>query len=181
MFKKYISYLFLLLLFSCNSETTSKTYITNKELSNGISIEVEKINEEHSHIGIFSKHDYGSTHSYSYNLLIRDSDISWNGGSGEPKHLMFCEDSIFLNSYKEKLFTNDSLMKVDTTLSYESYYEVVEVFQKHIDKRYFFNLLGDDYWVDISSSSYISKKNICDEYNVPNDGELSLSKFEEKL
>lgn len=181
MFKKNIGYIFLLLLFSCNSETTLKTYTTNKELSNGISIAVEKTNKETSHIGVFTKHDYGKTHSFSYELTIRDSDISWVGGSGEPKKIIFCEGSVFLLSYAEKLFNNDSLRKIDTTLTYQSYYEVVEVFQKHIDERYFFKLLGDDYWVDVLPSYYQSKKSICNEYVVPNDDELFLSKIEEKL
>ncbi len=165
----------VVLVSSCDTETVSKTYVTDKQLPNGVVLSVEKTNKEHTQIGIFSKHNYGTTYSYSYQLTVEGIDAVWNGGSGEPKKLIFCQDSLFLLSYKEKLFTNDSLRKLDTTLAYESHYEVVEVFQKYVDNRYFFKLFGDAAWVSIPSGYYHCKKIRCQEYDVPNDNELSLT------
>ncbi|MCT4582226.1 MAG: hypothetical protein N4A35_12510 [Flavobacteriales bacterium] len=170
----FLSALFVVFVHSCATETVSKTYVTNKELPNGILLSVEKTNTENTQIGMFTKHNYGTTHSYSYKVIVEELDAVWEGKSGEPKKLVFCKDSLFLLSYKEMLFTNDSLRKIDSTLAYESHYEVVEEFQKYVDNRYFFKLFGDAYWVSIPSSCYQYKKSSCKEYDVPNDNELSL-------
>ena len=135
---------------------------------------VEKTTNEHSHIGVFTNHDYGKTKSYSYKLKI--DNINWNGESGEPKNILFCDGATYLYSYQEKSINNNSLRKMDSTIAYESYDTVVEVYQKHIDERYFFSQLGSEYWVTVLAKEYTSKKKTCNEYSVPNDGELTLGK-----
>lgn len=48
------------------------------------------------------------------------------------------------------------------------------MYQKHIDERYFFKLMGDAYWVDVSEEEYNTVKESCPEFEVPNDGELII-------
>lgn len=100
LFKLLVLCLSFFFIFSCNSETKATIDKINLQLSNGVHIVIEKTNLESSHIGIFSNHD--STHSYSYKLHLTDKGVNWDGGSGEPKGLIFCKDSIFLYSLKEK-------------------------------------------------------------------------------
>lgn len=172
LFKLLVLCLSFFFIFSCNSETKATIDKINLQLSNGVHIVIEKTNLESSHIGIFSNHDF--THSYSYKLHLIDKGVNWDGGSGEPKGLIFCKDSIFLYSLKEKFFTNDALVRKDSTIKSESYYQVVEVYQKHEDQRYLFNMMGQDFWVDISENEYLLRKHDCEEFAIPNDGELTL-------
>ncbi len=157
---------------SCNRETKETIDITNKVFPNGKHYTIEKTNKETTSIGIFSKHNYGTHHSFSYKLSIDPGSIHWNGGSGEPKHIIFCKDTTYIHYLKKKsieLAQTDSL-KTNT----EYTYKVQDVFEKHIDKRYFFNLFGDDYWVEILPEEYASIKNSCGEFLISNDNELSL-------
>ncbi|MEI6866142.1 hypothetical protein [Flavicella sp.] len=63
---------------------------------------------------------------------------------------------------------------IDNTTKYNYHSEIQEVFQKHIDERYFFKLFGNDFWVDIPSENYSFLKKSCEDYDIPSDNELSL-------
>ncbi|WP_271765092.1 hypothetical protein [Aquimarina algiphila] len=158
---------------NCTSETEKQVDKTNKLLDNGMRLVVEKTNETTKEIGIFSKHNYRTTHSYTYKFTVDGGDVNWDGGSGEPKHILFCENSVYVHYLKEKYIS----VQRDTTsteINNNGYNMVEEVFELYIDNRYFFKLFGDDYWVEITPESYANKKTSCDEYNIPNDNELSL-------
>lgn len=53
--------------------------------------------------------------------------------------------------------------------------EVHNVYEKHIDERYFFKIFGDDYWTEISAEEYFSAKKSTKEYAIPNDNELTVT------
>ncbi|WP_461629474.1 hypothetical protein [Labilibaculum euxinus] len=158
----------------CNYNSEKNIDKVSKLLPNGKHLMVEKTNEETTAIGIFTKHDYGTTHQFSYKFSIDDGDVIWDGGSGEPKNILFCEDTIYIRYLANKYIQVESTDSINNTSKYDYHFEIKEVFQKHIDKRYFFKLLGDDYWVDILPEDYACRKISCDEYPIPNNCELSL-------
>lgn len=165
----------IVVLFSnCTSKTETNIDNTNILLGNGKHLEVQKINKSTNHVGILSKHNYGTTHHYEYKFTIDKGDVNWNGGSGEPKNLLFCKDSIYLHYLKEKYVSIQNRDTINSQIRTDKDYKVIEVFEVYIDNRYFFNFFGDDYWIEITPESYASKKMSCDEFSIPNDNELSL-------
>ncbi|SEK93123.1 hypothetical protein SAMN04487910_1503 [Aquimarina amphilecti] len=168
------SFVLFFLIISCRSKTTERIDITNTLLGNDMYLEVEKKNKNTTHRGIITNSNYGTTHSYSYKLTINNGDINWNGGTAEPKHLLFCKDSTYIHYLKEKYIPIKSKDSVGNIAEENSYYEVQDVFEVYVDKRYFFKLFGDEYWLEISSESYNLQKESCTEYSIPNDNELSL-------
>lgn len=175
-FKKGTYFLILLncLFSSCNYNTKENTDLTSKVLPNGKHIIIEKITKETTSHGIFSKHNYGTSHSFKYKFSISQEKIDWYGGSGEPKNILFCNDTIYIRYLKEKNITTNYIDSLNNTTKYNYHSEIQEIFQKHIDKRYFFKLFGNDFWVDIASDDYYYLKKSCDDYPIPNDNELSL-------
>ncbi len=173
---KIIVLLFLVGVYSnCTSETEKQVDKTNKLLDNGMRLVVEKTNEITKEIGVFSKHNYRTTRSYTYKFTVDGGDVNWDGGSGEPKHILFCENAVYVHYLKEKYITLEQRNSGDPNIEYnESVNNVKEVFELYIDNRYFFKLFGDDYWVEITPESYENKKISCKEYDIPNDNELSL-------
>lgn len=158
---------------SCNSETQETLDKTREVLPNGKRLVVEKTNKETTSTGIFTKHNYGTTHSYAYKISVNPGVIIWDERSGEPKSIIFCKDTTYIRYLKEKsieAYTDAT----DTTQSYNRHYETQEFYQKHIDERYFFKLFGTEYWEEISKENYSSIKNSCEVYKIPNDNELSL-------
>ncbi len=158
----------------CNTHTEERVDKQEKVLPNKKHITVEKITKETTSVGIFTNHNYGTSHSYRYKFLIQPEDINWDGGSGEPKQLLFCKDTIYMRYLKKKNIQIQYIDSVDNTMKTKHHWETKEVFQKHIDERYFFNFFGKDYWVDISPENYVSLKKSCKEYDIPNDNELLL-------
>ncbi|WP_158851135.1 hypothetical protein [Algibacter sp. L1A34] len=169
----------LLIAFNClvtscdyqEEETIDKTSII---LPNGKHIVVEKTNTESTAIGVFSNHNYGTTHRFTYKFSIDQDRIDWDGGSGEPKNITFCKDTTYIRYLKEKTITTNYTDSLTQETERHQRNEIQEFFQKHIDKRYFFKLLGSDYWVDIPLEHYTSISNECEEYQIPNDEELAL-------
>ncbi|WP_299259780.1 hypothetical protein [uncultured Aquimarina sp.] len=162
---------FVFLFIDCKSKTTERIDITNTLLGNDKHLEVEKTNKNTTYTGFITNSDYGTSHSYSYKLTVNNGDVNWDGGTAEPKHLLFCKDSIYIHYLKEKYISvepKDSVKK-------EGYYATQDVYEVYIDKRYFFKFFGDDYWVEVSSEKYDLQKESCTEYSVPNDNELSIS------
>lgn len=166
----------LLILFSCYSDTENNIQKTNKIFENGKHIKVEKTNIITKHIGVFTKNHYGTTHQFSYQFTVdsKKGKINWKDkGHAEPKHLIFCKDSVYVKYLGKKHIPIEK--KATDTTNVIKYKDVVkELFEVHIDERYFFRLFGDAYWVEISAEKYNNKKEICAEYNIPNDNELLL-------
>ncbi len=169
---KILSFIFLFI--ACRSKTTERIDITNTLLGNDKYLEVEKTNKNTTHIGIITNSNYGTSHSYSYKITVNNGDINWNGGTAEPKHLLFCNDATYIHYLKEKYISIKSKDSVGNTIERDGYYAVQNVFEQYIDKRYFFKLFGDDYWVEVSSEKYNLQKESCTEYSIPNDNELSI-------
>lgn len=159
---------------TCTSETEKQVDKTNKLLGNGKRLVVEKTNKTTHKTGYFTKHYYGATHSYAYEFEVDGGDVNWGGGSGEPKHILFCENAVYVHYLKNKYVPIQHNDTTTSKIENSGYYSVQDVFELYIDNRYFFNLFGDDYWVEITPESYANKKITCDEYSIPNDNELSL-------
>lgn len=68
------------LLISCNNTTEKTIDKTSNAFPNGKRLIVEKTNKETKSIGIFSKHNYGTSHHFIYKVSIKPGDINWNGG-----------------------------------------------------------------------------------------------------
>jgi hypothetical protein len=171
------TYLIIVLNFlfiSCNYDTKEITNRTNKVLPNGKYLVVEKITTETTSRGIVTNHNYGTSHSFRYKLSLHQEDINWNGGSGEPKNILFCKDTIYIRYLKEKRSRTEYIDSISNTTKYYYHSEVLEVFQKHIDERYFFKIFGSDFWVDITPQHYASLKKSCEDYPIPNENELTL-------
>lgn len=163
-----------ILLSSCNFDTKEVIGITNKTLPNGVHITIEKSTRETTSRGIFTNHQYTSSHHFTYDLSIEKDNIEWEGGSGEPKNIIFCKDTIYIYSLKKKSIRTEYIDSLTNTTKSNHHYEIHNCYEKHVDKRYFFKLRGDDYWSEISPERYSFIEEHCDEYPVPNDNELSI-------
>ncbi|MDW7692638.1 hypothetical protein R9C00_12115 [Flammeovirgaceae bacterium SG7u.111] len=172
--KSLLYILALFILTNCNYETEKSIDITSKILPNGMIMVIKKTNKETTATGMITKHNYGTSHSFRYNISFDHGDIIWEGGSGEPKNILFCKDTMYIRYLKEKSIKVEYTDSVDNTIKADYHYEIREVYQKHIDGRYFFKLFGDEYWVDIMPENYPHQREFCEEYPIPNDGELSL-------
>ena len=163
-----------LLFSSCNSYTEKRTGITTNQLPNGKKLSVEKTSKETTEIGIITNHNYGTTHTFTYKVSINKNEINWDGGSAEPKYILFCKDTTYIRYLEEKRTEIEYKDSLSNSVKSNSYYEIKEFYQKLVDKRYFFKLFGKQYWINIPADAYNSKKKFCDEYIIPNDNELTL-------
>ncbi len=159
---------------SCSYDTVETTDKTSIALPGDRFLVVEKTNKETTATGLFTKHNYGTTHRFSYTFALNPGKIKWNGGSGEPKHIIFCNDTTYIRYLKKKSIRTEVFDSISNTTIGNYHDEIQESFEKHIDKRYFFKLLGDDYWIEVSDEQYNAVKNSCEEYRIPNDNELSI-------
>ncbi|WP_152537489.1 hypothetical protein [Aquimarina pacifica] len=164
----------LLLCLGCKQKTVERVDITNKLLGNDKHLEVKKTNKSTTLTGVITNSNYGTTHSYNYALTVDGGAINWLGGTAEPKHLLFCKDTTYIHFLEEKYISIASRDSLGNLEEKDGYYKVQDVFEAHIDKRYFFNFFGDEYWVEISRDQYNLKKERCVEYEIPNDNELSI-------
>ncbi|WP_405292535.1 hypothetical protein [Algibacter sp. Ld11] len=162
------------LFISCDYEDKEIIDKMNTVLSNGRHLEVEKTTTLSTAIGLFSGHNYGTTHRFTYKLRIEPEDVTWDGGSGEPKSLLFFKDTTYIYFLKEKVIRKTYTDSITNTLKEDSYTEIHAFYQKHIDMRYFFKFFGDDYWVDIPHKDFNAIKHFSNEFAIPNDNELSL-------
>lgn len=164
------------LIINCTSETQETIDKTNKTLPNGKHLVIEKTTKKKKTIGYFSGHNYGTTRSFTYSFSIKQDKIDWDGGSGEPKKIIFHKDTVYIHYLKNKQQSITTIDSINNNTPITSYDEVLTpVYEKHIDKRYFFKLFGDDYWSEISPENYNEVKEISTEYDIPNDNELSLN------
>ncbi|MHA7056543.1 hypothetical protein ACWGOQ_0004945 [Aquimarina sp. M1] len=157
----------------CTSKTKESVDVTNTLLGNDNYLEVQKTNKNTTYTGLLTNANYGTSHRYSYKLTVNNGDINWSGGSGEPKHILFCKDSVYIHYLKEKYIPLKAKDSVGTIVEKAGHNEVQDVFAVHLDKRYFFKFFGDEYWIKVSSERYNLQKKSGTEYSVPNDNELS--------
>lgn len=176
--KIVILQILLILFVNCKSETKVNTHKTSKMLANGKHLEIKKTNKLTTQIGIFTKKNYGTTHQFSYNFKIDNGKVIWEDkGSAEPKYLLFCKDSVYVH-YLNKIRVPIPKKATDTTKTITYKNVVKEFYEVYIDKRYFFRLLGEDYWIDITPEQYSNKKTNCKEYEIPNENEYELITIE---
>ncbi len=171
---RYFIILLSYLLGGCNYHEEVITNKTNIILPNGKHLVIEKTNIETTSIGIFTNHKYGTSHRFKYNLLLSEEDISWDGGSGVPKNILFCNDTVYIRYLEKRNIKTEYLDSLTNTTKYNYHSEICESFQKHIDKRYFFKLFGSDFWLNITSEDYYSLNKHCKDYVIPNENELIL-------
>lgn len=163
------------LIISCTSETEETIDVTNKTFPNGKHLLIEKTIKNSKMIGFISGHNYGNTRSFTYQFTVKQDKVDWYGGSGEPKKIIFHKDTTYVYYLKEKRQSVTTIDSANNNTPITSHYEVLTpVFEKHIDKRYFFKLFGDDYWSEISLENYSDVKALSTEYDIPNDNEFIL-------
>ena len=174
--KTSIPILLLLSIFfsSCTYDTEELITNTNKTYPNNKTISVEKKSAETTSTGIFTKLNYGTTHSFSYRFSIKKDNIDWDGGSAEPKNIIFKENSIYIRCLKKKRIKEEITDSITNTSTFDYHTEINEAFEQHIDNRYFFKLFGDDFWTSIEPEQYANIKESKEEYEIPNDNELNL-------
>ena len=169
--KIIIQILVLLIFISCETETEITTNTTNKLLENGKVLKVSKTTEKTTQIGAFTNYNYGTSILFKYSFTI-NNDAKWDGQSTEPKNIFFTKDTIYLKSLQKKSVphhytANDTIVTkyIDT---------IVPKYEVYIDNRYFFKMLGDDFWIDIPSKKYTNATKNNTTFNVPNDNEYQI-------
>ncbi|MGJ8733035.1 MAG: hypothetical protein ACSHW4_07810 [Cellulophaga sp.] len=166
---------FSVTILSCKSNTQESTTEKSSVLPNGMRLTVLKTNKDQTSIGILTGTNYGTTHTYKYNVLLHEPDVSWSFSSGEPKNFLFCKDTTYIHYVNKNNYPITVTDSVANTTATENNYKIESMYQKHVDNRYFFNLFGDDFWLDITPERYNEIKNSCEEYAIPNDGELTVA------
>ncbi len=152
----------LLLLTNCRTEHKGYESTFSKQYPNENKIEVLRKDNYEQYFGIFSGHNYGGSHSFSYEFTIYPDQHKWKGAMNQvPRKIVFCEDKIFLAISEEKvkvdsLHPNEEPIRMDTVLYFENK-----------DERYFFNWFGDQFFVPVDSSNYLLQKNNCTEEAIP--------------
>ncbi len=159
---------------SCTYDTEEKIDKSNKLLPNGKHLVVEKATSSTTATGFFTKYSYGITHSFYYKLSINPGDVNWDGGSAEPKNIIFYKDAAYIHYLKEKDVKVEAFDSLDNITKTYTQLEVHDFYEKHIDERYFFKLFGSDYWTEIPAEEYFLAKQSSEEYDVPNDNELTV-------
>ncbi|WP_338813400.1 hypothetical protein V9L05_18665 [Bernardetia sp. Wsw4-3y2] len=165
-------------LVSCEQRSEESIKVESTTLDNGKYLEVEKTNKETTHIGLLTKHNYGTTQSFKYKINLKEDEIIWKGKKDqEPKHIIFCKDTIYMHYFEKQFIQTQTIDTITQDTLYGSYFEVKAFFLKNIDERYFNDLLGTQNWIDISIQEYETIKQKCKEYKIPNDQELSIGKI----
>lgn len=159
---------------SCKDEIKEIVTKTSTILPNGMHTIVEKTDIKKTSIGIFTSHNYGTSHRFRYKVLVDEGDIEWDFGVGEPKHFLFCDEGVYIHYLNESSRIEEVKDSLNTIIEEKRFDTIENFYQKHIDERYFFKLFGDAYWVDVTVEEYNTFKNKCDEQPIPNDNELSI-------
>lgn len=108
--------------------------------------------------GILSGYEYDSFYNFSYKIEVSPQDIVWKD-KDEPKELLLCNQKVVF------LFAIGEHVQYDTN---ETIRTIVERYSTFVDKRYFFNLLGDSYWSYVDKVEYDLKKKSCTVLSIPN-------------
>ena len=172
--KKIIQLLILPLLFvSCKSETETMVDSTTKLYDNGKYIEVLKTNKKTKHIGFITNINYGISYRFNYSFTVNGREVIWSPkGSAEPKNIIFAKDSIYLQSLEKRSFPFQEVLTDTVITSHKD--SIVSKYEVYIDNRYFFNLFGDDFWLNIPSEQYAGVVRNNKVFAIPNDNEYQL-------
>ena len=145
---------------ACTTKTAVYESQFNKAFTNGQTIFVKRTDEVSRSYGAVTGHLYGQSHSFSYHFTLDPDDIVWTGLTREtPKDVLFCGDDLYVKTNLQQVNV-DSVTQATTVVVTSGYY-------KNIDKRYFFKLFGDQYFVTVDSAEYQSKKSNGQEEHVP--------------
>ena len=151
---------FLVALLSCTTKTEVYESQLATEFKNGQTIFVKRTDELTRSFGAITGHLYGEDHNFRYQFTIKPDEIAWSGLSREiPKDILFCDDALYLKTSIEQVNT-DSVTRAVTVVGMPGFY-------KNVDKRYFFKLFGEQYFVVADSLEYQSEKINCQEEHVP--------------
>ncbi len=146
---------------SCSTKESKKEWTS--EAADGYLLRVKKIDSYTSHKGILTGIDYGTSHSYRYSFKLSPGRIYWEGDGTMPKELIICRDELYVNYYRETYQLQSD----------KQIYSVQSQYAKHVDKRYFFKLLGEQYWVDAMEEDHKKAKD-CKKLAIPNEGEFKM-------
>jgi len=153
--------LFFLTPLACTTKTEVYESQQVKELKNGETLFLKRTDELTRSYGAITGHLYGENHKFRFRFTLKPSEVEWTGLMGEtPQYILDCGDDVFLKTTMEQVKT-DSLTQAITVKQIPGYY-------KNVDKRYFFQLFGEQYFVIADSLEYQSKKTNCQEEHVPN-------------
>ena len=158
-------------LISCKQESEVTVSISKTELPNGKILTIEKTNKDTKSYGYFTGNYYGTTHMFSYKLHIDPDDVTWPGNSGEPKELLICDDTVYIRFLIKKTIVTEVVDSVSNQKDFSYQDEIKEEYQKLVDKRYFFKLLGDAYWVNTDQDLSNMR---CTSFKINNDEELNI-------
>ncbi|MBI3562423.1 MAG: hypothetical protein HY080_11990 [Gammaproteobacteria bacterium] len=147
---------------SCHTEEFEQVYVS--ESMDGYAIRVKKINSDTIYKGLISGIKYGTSHSYHYSFTLSPGRIYWEHENGVPKELKICSKDLYIY-YLQRIFQEQSgVLKTIVQPHYA----------KHVDKRYFFKFLGEQYWVTATKADYDSVGD-CKSLAIPNDNELEIN------
>lgn len=165
--------LLVLLTESCKQDSVVIISKTKVEIGNGKILTIEKINKDTKSIGYFTGNDYGTTHRFTYKMEIEPDGITWDGGSGEPIQIIYCNDTTFIRYLIKKSIKTESIDSITNETKIDYHNEVKEELQRYMDNRYFFKLFGDDYWLNVPPDTLSNSGDQCMTFEIPNDRELS--------
>lgn len=173
-YKLLIVFILFITATSCKDEV--KEIVTKKStiLPNGMHITIEKTDIETTSIGIFTTTNYSRSHRFKYKVNVDEGNITWDFGVGEPKHFLFCDEEVYIHYLNETSYVEEVKDSVNASTEENRFTKIENLYQKHIDKRYFFKLFGEDFWVDVEEEEYNKAKNTGKEFPIPNDNELRL-------
>ncbi|MBO0591084.1 hypothetical protein I2486_06655 [Cellulophaga sp. E16_2] len=177
-YKIFLGIAVIVLVAACKD--TVKETVTKKSemLPNGMHLTVEKTAIEKTSFGIFTNHNYGTSHRFKYRVAVDQESIEWDFGVGEPKHFLFCDKGVYIHYLNENSYTEEARDTINDTIEKVQVIKIENQYQKYIDERYLFKLFGDAYWVDVTAEEYASNKALCSEQAIPNDNELTIDAVE---
>lgn len=180
-----------LALHACTTKTTANTHRSIQDFPAGEQLIIDRTDIHQEDIGIISKIAYRTVDKHQYALRFLPNDIRWSNGDGEPKQLAVCADgAAYLhfvgqesNPYYATAQDTEKQIKVTDAnqaqaptepAKVEPYFILKNHYGRFVDKRYFFNSLGEFYWADITKEDYNSYIKPCQTYAVPNENYYKL-------
>ena len=135
----------LLCLVSCRTETQAFDSTERLRLSDGAWLTLTRTDYATRSVGLITGTDYGTRRSYRYALAVRPGGAAWTGDRGEhPRTLVQCPEALWLETQAWRVAEPDSL-----TGAWDMERLAVTAHYRHVDDRYLFGLLGEQWWEDV--------------------------------
>jgi hypothetical protein len=135
--------IFISLLSGCADFKEEKIYY--RKYTTGWSMKVTKIINRHSEPWSFG---YNQKSTYQYSLTLSPNDIQWTGNIDVvPKNILICKNEKYLRYVQYR----------------------TDAYAKHVDRRYFFNYFGNQWWRIVPESEYTKAEEKCVNLLVPGD------------